>query len=171
MITPFMKQHIIMALQEEFDRWEELLSGLSEAQIRASFEPDGWRIQDIVVHLWAWQQRSIARVKAAVLNSELDYPKWPAGLDPNDEGEDTTEKINYWIYETSLHISWPQVHQTWQDGFREFIELSQQVPERDLLDSNLYAWLPGLPLAFVLLASYDHHQEHMEHILSVLDLA
>jgi hypothetical protein len=54
-----MKQHILMALREGVDRWQELLAGLSEAQITAPHLYADWSIKDVIAHLWAWQQRSI----------------------------------------------------------------------------------------------------------------
>jgi hypothetical protein len=51
-----MKDHILAALKEEFDRWEELLDSLSEEKIsKPSFEND-WSIKDVAAHPWAWQQ-------------------------------------------------------------------------------------------------------------------
>jgi hypothetical protein len=45
-----------------------------------------------MAHLSAWQKRSIARVAAALLDREPEYPIWPAALDPN--LEDNTDPIN-----------------------------------------------------------------------------
>src|SRR5690242_12472630 len=71
-----MKGHILAALREEFDSWEKLLSSLNEAELTvARFDLD-WSIKDVVVHLWAWQQISIARMEGGVLNREPEYPKW-----------------------------------------------------------------------------------------------
>ena len=38
----YMKQHILAALSEEFNHWEELLAGMSEAQITAPQLPSNW---------------------------------------------------------------------------------------------------------------------------------
>ncbi len=62
-----MKQHILAAVREEFDRWEELLASLSEEQITALLLLSIWSIKDVMAHLMAWQQRYIARVQAARL--------------------------------------------------------------------------------------------------------
>ena len=45
------KQQILTRLQEEFNRWEELLSGLSETHITASHLPANWSIKDVIAHL------------------------------------------------------------------------------------------------------------------------
>ena len=73
-----MKEHILTALREQFDRWEELLASLSDEQITAPHLMSDWSIKDVIAHLWAWQQISIARMEAAVLNREPEFPKWVA---------------------------------------------------------------------------------------------
>jgi uncharacterized damage-inducible protein DinB len=37
-----------------------------------------------------------------------------------------------------------------------------------MLDAGRYSWLQGYSLAFVLVASYDHHQEHLEKLIAFL---
>lgn len=161
-----MKEHVLTALREEFNRWEALLASLREEQITAPHLPSNLSIKDVIAHLRAWQQRSIARLEAAVLNREPEFPKWLPGLDP--DAEDTTDQINAWIYETYREQPRSEVHQNWREGFLRFLELGAAIPEKDLLDAGRYPWLKGYPLAFILLASYDHHQEHLEALLAWL---
>ena len=161
-----MKDHILAALREQFNQWEALLAGMSEEQITAPHLPSGLSIKDVMAHLWAWQQRSRARFEAALLNREPEFPTWIAGLDPDSEG--ATDQINAWIYESYREQSWSHVHQNWREGFLRLLELGAAIPEKDLLDSGRYPWLKGYPLAFILLASYDHHQEHLEQLLAWL---
>ncbi len=132
-----MKQHILAGLREEFDRWEELLVSLNEEQLTAPLVPSNWSIKDVMAHLRAWQQRSIARVQAAQLDREPEFPKWPAELDPDSEGN--TDKINAWIYETNREQPWSSVHRDWREGFLRFLELAEPISERDLLDAGRYS--------------------------------
>jgi hypothetical protein len=155
-----MKEHILAALTEERDRWEELLASLNEEKITTPLLPSNWSIKDVIAHLQAWQQRSIARVEAAWLNREPEFPRWPEGFDPDSEGN--TDRVNAWIYESCREQAWSTVHQNWREGFDRFLELAEAIAEKDLLDSGCYPWLKGHPLAFILVASYDHHQEHLE---------
>ena len=157
-----MKQHILAGLREEFDQWEGLLASLDGEQINTPLLPSHWTIKDVMNHLWAWQQRSIARVEAALNHREPEFPRWVAGLDPDAEGN--TEQINDWIYQTYREQPWSTVHENWREGFQRFLETANGVSERDLLDSGKYSWLQGYPLAYILLASYDHHQEHFEKL-------
>ena len=162
-----MKQHIMAALREQIDQWEDLLASLSQEQLTAPLVPSHWSTKDVLAHLWAWQQRTIARVEAARLGREPEYPGWPAGLDPEAEGD--TDQINAWIYASNQALPWSEVHQTWKAGYQQLLEKAAGVPERDLLNAGRYTWFKGYPLAFVLLATYDHHQEHLEDLLAWLE--
>ncbi len=161
-----MKEHILTALREQFDRWEELLVSLSDEQITAPHFDYNWSIKDVIAHLWAWQQISIARMEAAVLNREPEFPKWVAEL--HGDWEENANQTNAWIYETYHAKPWSEVYQNWRDGFRRFLEIGEPISEKDLLDGDRYPWLKGYSLAFILVASYDHHQEHLEKLLAWL---
>jgi hypothetical protein len=152
------KQQVLEMLREEFDRWEALLANLSEEQTVTRRQPDNRSIKDDIAHLWAWQQRSIARVEAALQDREPAYPPWAPSLDP--EG-DAVDPVNEWINTTNQDRPWESVHRDWQEGFLRLIELGEAVPEEDLMDKTKYPWLEGYSLYDVLHGSYEHH--HIEH--------
>ena len=161
-----MQEHILAALEEQFIRWEGLLASLSTEQITTPRFDLDWSIQDVVTHLWGWQQISIARMNAGVLNREPAFPDWLTSFQPNwDENADQT---NAWIYKNFHHRSWDEAHQNWREGFLRLLDLGGLVSERDLLDGDKYPWLKGYSLAFVLVASYMHHQEHLEKLTAWL---
>ena len=162
-----MKKHVLAALREQFDRWEFLLAGMSDEQITAPALSDGWSIKDIIAHLFAWRTRSIARFEAATLDRAPAFPRWLPDVDSDADG--TTDRVNAWIYEAYRARPWAEIHKDWRDGFLRLLELAELVTERDLLDSGRYPWLAGLPLAFILLSSYDHHQEHYEKLTAWLE--
>jgi hypothetical protein len=161
-----MKDHILAALREQFHRWQDTLTSLSMEQVTTPLIPSQWSIKDNIAHLWAWQQRSIARLEAGLLNREPEFPTWPADLDP--DLEDDIDGINNWIYQTGREISWKDVNRNWKQGFVRFLELGEKLPEKDLLDSGKYSWMKGYPLVFTLLGSYDHHREHLEELVAWL---
>ena len=160
------KQDILTALREEFNRWEALLAGLSEQQITAPQLSDGWSIKDVIAHLRAWQQRSIARLEAALFDRAPAYPAWPAQLDPEEEGQ--PHDLNAWLYAAYRDQPWPSVYRDWREGFLRFLELGQKIPESDLLAVGRYTWLEGYPLIAVLQGSYEHHREHAENLEPVI---
>jgi hypothetical protein len=157
-----MKNHILAALREEFDQWEAILASLSEGQIITPQPPSSWSIKDQVAHLYAWQQRTIARVEAALNGGEPVFPKWSTELNPTMEGD--TDKINDWLYQTHRDLTWSTVYQNWKEGFQRFLEVSEKINEKDLLDPSRYSWMKEYPLVLYVIASYDHHQEHFEKL-------
>jgi hypothetical protein len=157
-----MKDHILTALQEEFEEWEDLLTRMSEEQLTTPQLPSTWSAKDIVAHVYSWQRVSIARMEAAVANREPQFPKTPPEFDL--DTENNVEGINAWFYETYRNDSWSTIHQNWSDGFHRLMELGWSMSERDLLDSSKYIWLKEQPLVLVLVSSYGHHQEHLDKL-------
>jgi hypothetical protein len=161
-----MKDHILAALREPFNSWEALLGSLSEEQIITPHFDLDWSIKDVMAHLWAWQQISIARVESGVLDQEPKFPDW--ALELGEDWEEDANRVNALTFETHHEKPWLEIYQNWRNGFLRFLELGDKISERDLLDGDRYPWLKGYSLAFILVASYDHHQEHLEKILDWL---
>ena len=106
------KQQILTTLQEEFNQWEERLALLNEEQITAPQLASNWSVKDVIAHLWIWQQRSIARLEAALQNQEPVFPQWPQEFDPEVEGE--PDDLNGWLYNVNREKPWSQVYSDWQ---------------------------------------------------------
>ena len=77
-----MKTHLLTALREQLERWEDLLAMLSESQLTAPLLPWHWSPKDVLAHLAAWQQISTARVEAALADREPQFPAWLPGAEP-----------------------------------------------------------------------------------------
>ena len=161
------KTELIAALMKEFNRWEEFLTGLTEDQITAPNRVGSMSIKDIVSHLTTWQQINVARLEAAQQNREPEYPKWHPEFDP--ETDEELAKINALIHEALHEQRWADVHREWKERFLHFLELADSIPETDLMGTGKYPWLPEYPLSAVLLGSYEHHEEHLEPLLTLLD--
>jgi hypothetical protein len=152
------KDQILQQLEEEFSIWQNLLNNLTEKQ-KTSHPFDGLSIKDKVAHLWAWQQRTIERLEAALQEREPEFPEWPAGLDP--ESEEDLFQVNNWIFESLGYKPWSKIYTDWKSSFNHVIELAKQIPENDLLDPEKYPWLDGYPLVAVLTGTWEHH--HIDH--------
>jgi hypothetical protein len=157
-----MKEHILAALQEQFESWEELLAILSEEQLTTPQFDLGWSIKDVMAHLWAWQQISIARMEGGMLDRQPEYPHWMISI--GGDWEEDADRVNTLTFENHHEKSWPEVYLNWRAGFLQFLELGEKISERNLLDGDRYSWLKGYSLASILIASYDHHQEHIEKL-------
>jgi hypothetical protein len=161
-----MKGHILAAMREQFEQWEALLGQLNEAQLTTPQLPSSRSIKDVVGHVWSWAQVSSARMEAGALDREPVFPPTPPHL--NLDTENDTDAINAWFYEHYRNKPWAEVYGTWKQGFLRLLELAEKVSEKDLLDSGRYSWLRGYSLAGVLIASYDHHQEHLDEVTAWL---
>ncbi len=142
------------------------MASLSEGQITTPHFDLDWSIKDVITHLWAWQQISVARMAAGLHDREPDYPRWIVELIEN--WEEDADQVNSLTFEKLHEKPWSEIYQNWRTGFLRFLELGNQIPERDLLDGDRFPWLKGYSLALILIASYDHHQEHIEKLLAWL---
>ena len=161
-----MKDHILAALREQFESWEELLASLNEEQITAPHFDFDWSIKDVMAHLWAWQQISVARIEAGRLDREPRYPEWLANI--GRDWEEDADRVNALTFENNHSKPWAEMHGNWRTGFLRFLDVGSEISERKLLDGDQYPWLKGHSLAFILVASYDHHQEHFEKLTAWL---
>lgn len=151
------KHLLLTMLRAEYDRWQTLLAGLDEMQLIARTLPAGLSIKDVVAHLHAWQQISIARLEAAGAGREPVLPAWAGGLEP--DVEQNLEQINAAIHAANLDQPWPLVYGAWRTGCLRLLDLGAAIPENDLFDTHRYAWLDGHSLAGVLQGAYEHHRE------------
>jgi hypothetical protein len=70
------KSQILARLKQVFILWQDLLASLDEAQMTTPLTPSDWTVKDIVAHMWAWQQGSVARMEAALQDRQPAYPDW-----------------------------------------------------------------------------------------------
>jgi hypothetical protein len=154
------KQQVASIFERELAAWDALLAGLSTAQLTEPWLSGGLSIKDTLAHLHAWQQRTIARLEAALHDRAPHYPAWPLALD-EDEPHDAVDQVNAWILETQRDRPWPDIHRAWREGFLRFLELVRTIPEADLLPNGKLAWMAEYQLSDVLPGWYDHH--HSEH--------
>ncbi len=156
------KTDITARLQRVFNQWQELIASLTEEQITAPLLPDNWTIKDIVAHMWAWQQATVARAEAALLGANPDYPDWwqIMGPDPNED----VDRTNAYLYQLNREKPWHRVYTDWNSQFSRFLELSRQIPENDLFEAGKFAWMGSYALVASSLGTLDHHEEHLEAV-------
>ncbi len=69
-----LQTHLLAALREIFDQWQQYLQGLDPAMISTRPVTGFWTSRDVVAHLAAWQELSNARLEAALANREPALP-------------------------------------------------------------------------------------------------
>jgi hypothetical protein len=160
------KGQIISKLTGVFNRWQDLIASLDEAQIIALQLPGRWSVKDVIAHLWTWQQISVARMDAAVNEMEPKYPQWwdTFGPDP----EEDVDRTNAWIYETNRDKPWRAVYVNWKEQFQRYLELTSEIPEKDLLEVGRYTWMGKYALSASSMGSFEHHEQHLDTLLTWL---
>ncbi len=155
-----MQAHILAAMREEFDRWEGILA--SDPRLPDLPTLGDWTTKDVVTHLWAWQQATVARLYAALHDHEPVFPKLLTEV--GGDWEEETDRTNAHVYAVYHSLPWAAVHENWRNGFLHLLELGGQISEIDFLNGGRFPWLNGWSVAFIILASYDHHKEHYDKL-------
>jgi hypothetical protein len=154
------KAEAIALLKDEFQLWETLI-----ARVEASHELTAREtVKEALIHLWAWQQHTIAYFDAAIQDREPVSPPWPYLIRGDDEGD--VDATNAWIAQTYYGKSWEQAYQDWKTGFLALIALVERLPEQDLQNGSKYPWREGWPLLASCEGTYEHHREHREALQS-----
>ena len=153
------KEIHIAALREQLQSWELLLARLTPVQMETRPAPADYSVRDTLAHLYAWQQVSRARLRAALDGRDPRYPAWLGGHGP--EEEEQLDAFNARIVAEQRALSGVDVRTAWREGFLDLLELAEALPEADLLSPGRYAWLAQYPLAAVLDGSRGHHAEHL----------
>jgi len=156
------KSQILADLTEIFERWQELLAGLSTEYVVQPLLPSDWTLKDTVAHLWFWQQASVARMQAALNGKEPDYPEWWAIFGP--DPEEKVDQANAWNYATNRDKLWVNVYADWKTQFQRYIDLLRLLPENDLLKPGRYTWMGKYSMSASSLGSLDHHREHYDTV-------
>src|SRR5919198_5681694 len=136
------KQELIHGLRAVFQSWEKVLGETSEGRVAAPLRPGGWSISQVITHLCAWQQISVAHLEAALTDSDPHFPAWLGGADPF-YAEAHVDDFNARIQETRLSQSWSKRHRDWREGFLRLLALAERVPDSILFDTERFSWLRG----------------------------
>ena len=160
MIGDPMKVNNLMldALQNEFSAWQHQLQGLENSGEQIALADTSWTLKDVLAHLWAWQQVTLARLQAGLDDAGPVFPDWLQGGDP--DSEPLLERYNDRIYRENREIAWQDVLDKWRNGFAQLIALAKSIPVENLEQADRYSWLKGYALSAVLEGTLNHHREH-----------
>jgi hypothetical protein len=151
----------IDALRIELKIWQGLLLNCKERPEDCS-QDDHWTLKDVLAHLTSWQEVTLAKLVAARIKQEPEFPVWFPGVDL--ESDEETNKVNADIYHAFKDHSLSDVKKEWEQRFSEVLLVCSLLSEDEFLDPDKYHWLNGIPLVAVLEGTLDHHREHRELI-------
>ena len=156
---------LLRTIEEEYTHLEALIAPLSEKQLCASVSEGEWSIKDILVHVAVWEQ-ICARWLEEFLRGETPQPSERLDRDANDR-----------IYRENRDRNMSEVWELMRNAHEYFLHqvdlLTQTYPEEDWNAAHRYAWTESWPGYSLLSAiadnSYEHYQDHVQHIRSMLD--
>jgi len=98
-----------------------------------------WSVRDVMAHVLAWRNRTLARLEAAAAGKADPPPPWPANLTEDDP-------INAWFHEQSRNESLDTVLAAWDASFDRARAVCLTLPDKVLSDPNYFPWMGGFTL-------------------------
>ena len=159
------KTTLLRTIQTEYAHLESLIAPLSEAQLCASSSEEQWSIKDILAHIAVWEQICAGWLEE-FLRGETPNPSERLDMDSNNR-----------IYRENRDRSLSEVRQLMRSTHKQFLHqvdlLTQTYFEEDLNATHRYAWTESWPgyslIAAIADNSYEHYQDHAQHIRHLLD--
>lgn len=150
------------SLRIELKMWQGLLLNCKEKPEDCAHNDDHWTLKDVLAHLTSWQEVTLARLVAARVKSDPEYPAWFPGVDP--ETDEDLNRVNAAIYEAHKDQSLTDIKKEWEQRFSEILLVCSLISDDEFLEPGRYIWLNGYPLVAVLNGTLGHHREHRDII-------
>jgi len=159
------KTALLDTIQTEYAHLESLVAPLNETQLCATPLDGEWTIKDIMAHVAVWEQ-----ICARWLEDFL------RGVTPQ-PAERVEDGVNDRIYRENRDRSLAEVQELFHHAHQQLLQqvglLTQTLSEEDLNGPQRFAWTehwPGYSLIAVIADnSYEHYQDHAQHISRLLD--
>ncbi len=147
------KAELVAVMQEERQRWEQLLLQVGPARMNLPGASGDWSVKDVVAHLATWESRPVAWLIAVQAGVWPTPPEWPVNLNE--------AQLNDWIYRANRGRSTEDVLEESQQISGRLAELIKATPEDMLLSPGRFEWLRDSSLADSIGGnSYEHYREH-----------
>lgn len=158
---------LLNTIQTEYARFVSLIAPLSEVQLCATGSEGQWSIKDIMAHVAVWEE-ICARWLEEFLRGEIPQPS-----------ERLDQYSNERIYLENRNRSLLEVRELMRSTHEQFLHqidlLTQKFSEEDLNAAHRFTWTESWPGYSLISAiadnSYEHYQDHTQHIRHLLDVA
>jgi hypothetical protein len=139
-------------IRREQRLWRDLVGEVGRARMNEPGPMGTWTFKDLVSHLAAWRNRTLARLEAAASGQAEPPAPWPAPLQDDDS-------INAWIRERDLGRSLDDVLADYDRSFDRLAAVVAALPDEALVTPGRFAWMGDVPLVDAPL--FGHlHDEH-----------
>ena len=154
------KRGMLSLIQAEYERLEQLLASLSEAQMTAPLLDEGWSIKDTLQHFLDWQKITLESVALQLRGIEpAEFrPGYPV-LGP--DRQKTIQQLNTDMRNQNKNRSLADVLSDFRATHAQYIGQAETLSEADLFDASRFPWRKGRPLADSIREDADeHYAEH-----------
>jgi hypothetical protein len=149
------QQDILDALNDDHERFQRLVTSLSEEEQQIAFTPEGWSVKDFLSHMSHWKAAT-QRLIVAYTHDQPLPPVMPSGDRANAEARET-DKV----------LPLPQVRNYWEETHMHFIHLvADELDDKKLQEEARLPWEDNTtaPLCTMIAYICEHDAEHFELI-------
>jgi hypothetical protein len=150
MPRPHTKKQLLETIEVEHKALDQLLAGLSPAQMIEPGIVGEWSVKDVLAHLLEWQQM-VLRWYSAGLQGKV--PAIPA------EGMNWAQlpQLNQQIYEKHCHRPLADIQKEFKASHQKCLSTIQGLSEDDLFVRGRYAWTKSSTLGAYFISSTSSH--------------
>ncbi|RPJ27220.1 MAG: DfsB family protein [Chloroflexi bacterium] len=150
MPRPGTKKQLLETIETEQKALEELLAGLSPAQMTQPGVVGEWSVKDVLAHLLEWQHMVLSWHSAGLLGK---VPVIPA------EGFNWAQipQLNQQIYEKYCKQPLTDIQKEFKSSHQKMLRTIQNLSEEDLFKRGRYAWTKNNTLGTYFISSTSSH--------------
>jgi hypothetical protein len=150
MPRPTTKKQLLDATAVEWNALEQLLAGLSPAQMTQPGVVGDWSVKDVLAHVLEWQQMLIgwhsAGLKGKVPVTPSEKFNWAQ-----------LPQLNQQIYEKHRGRPLADIQKEFHSSHRRMLKIIQGLSEEDLFGRGRYAWTKNVTLGSYFTSGTSSH--------------
>ena len=159
------KAMLLERMRKGFDELDALLVSFTPEQMTTEGVNGEWAVKDVLVHLTAWEQRTLERLQGATNNEEPAF----SGVFDDEKMDQLNERFFRENRERALADVLADYHATYQ----RMVTAVQDADDTDLFQVGRFRWLGenGNIALWQLVAgnTYEHIEEHIGSIRDWLE--
>jgi len=150
MSRPLDKAQLLAAIQQDYSALEKYLATRTPEQMAFTPAPGAWSIQDILAHLYEWQQMFFTWYETGLRGEMPPVPapgfKWSQ-----------LPALNQAIYETYRNLAPEKALALFRESHQKTVQFIESLPKTDLTTPGLYRWMNQNTLLAYLNANTASH--------------
>jgi len=157
MPRPATKDALLKLAELEYQKLDNLLKTLSDAQMVQSGVCEAWSVKDILAHLYAWQQMVLSWYRSGARGEDVKTPapdlKWSQ-----------IPLLNQRIYEQYCTAPLSEIQAKLAASHAETLNTLKSIPDEALITAGFYKWTKSTTLLsyFVSCTSSHYHWAYDE---------